>query len=98
MMKLNKRMIATIPYTDVNFRWIMDHYDHHLRGTCYYKDKLSYFETIRNKKGLFKDKDKFFCKIYSLNILQKISVLILQKKFEWSVGYEWTYLYRGQRL
>lgn len=40
------KLIATIPYNQVNFKFITNHYDIHYSGTCIYNSNLCEFKSI----------------------------------------------------
>ncbi len=99
------KLITSIPYQDVNFIWISDHWDWHLHGTCYHNNQLCEFKTI---EGVFDfdeenedwiEKIPTMCEIYSLTYLEKLQWKWRQFQFEQCVGYHWTYPYRkaGER-
>lgn len=67
------------------FRWIEEHFDVHLSGTCIYKGKLCYFETE------YPEEDEFYYNIYSLTWQEKLKWLLRQWFFELCIGYHWTY-------
>ena len=58
------KLVATINYNDVKFKWIEDHYDIDLIGLCYYKEKTHYFKT--NDDDYFHDREIIHVNIYSL--------------------------------
>ncbi len=95
-----KNLIATIPYSEVNFKWISDHWDIHLNGTCIYNNKTCEFKTIAGEYKWNKETEEVdvitedVCEIYSLDEKDKKEWLCSQKKFELCVGYHWTYPYR----
>lgn len=78
---MNQR-IAILFYSQVEFVWVSDHWDHHLNGLCRYNNKLCEFQW-----SYFHEK----VKIYKLGFFSKIKWLIRKKLFEWMVGYHWTY-------
>ena len=82
-----------IPYKDVNFLWISSHWDIHLKGLCKHDGKLCAFDTINPE-----DYDNNLVKIIPLSFIEKVKWTIRRKKFEWCVGYHWTYPYRNQDL
>jgi hypothetical protein len=86
------KLITTIKYNEVDFKFISSHYDLHLDGTCLYNKKLCQFKTILGDWNKEKDEWEYdFCQIYELNLKEKIKWKLRQKKFEWMVGYHWTY-------
>ncbi len=94
-----KIKIATVPYEELDFVWISNHWDIHLNGLCNYKNNLCEFKT---KEGEYDwEKEEYIipttCDIYSLSLVEKIKWLSTKKKFELMVGYHWTYPYRKTR-
>jgi len=86
--------VSDIPYEDMNFVWIKNHWDIHLEGLCKYKHELSYFRIDSNYDG---DHSKpFFYNIYELSFIEKLKWLFRKKAFEICVGYHWTYK-KGKR-
>lgn len=86
------KLITTIPYSDVNFRWVENHWDLHLKGICKYNGKICVFET--EEPDYDEDKDEWetpYSKIYELTFLEKLKWLKKQWLFEQCVGYHWTY-------
>lgn len=81
-------LIKTLPYDQVDFRWISNHYDVHLSGTCMYNNRLCRFE---NKSS---DQDDMYVDIYRLNFIESMKWYWKQWIFEKCVGYHWTYPYR----
>ena len=94
---MKKELIETLPYDEVNFRWISNHYDVHLNGTCIFNGKLCEFE---NEYPDFDEEteeyEEMFVKIYKLNLIDKIKWRWKQWKFEKIIGYHWTYPQRKQ--
>lgn len=86
------KKIADIKYDEVNFRFISDHWDVHLTGTCIYNGELCEF------KNQYPDYDEeldeweeMIVEIYQLNLLEKFKWYKKQWLFEKCVGYHWTY-------
>lgn len=77
--------IKILPYNQVRFRWVSNHYDHHLNGTCILNGSLHEF------KCDYEDVDMPQVKIYQLSIWSKLKWLYRQWLFEKCVGYHWTY-------
>lgn len=94
---MKRELIKTIPYNEVKFKWISNHYDVHLNGSCIFNGKLCEFE---NKlPGYNEDTDEWdemFVKIYKLDFISKIKLYWRQWLFEKCVGYQWTYPQRKQ--
>lgn len=77
-----------IPYESVEFVWVSDHWDIHLRGLCRFHGELCSFKTLPEIG------DNLFCELAHLGPLQKVRWLLRKKMFEWCVGYHWTYPHR----
>ena len=71
-----------IRYNDVDFKWISNHYDMHLNGTCIFNMELCEFKT-----GIGDDE---MVEIIKLGFGQKLWWRYRQWKFEKCVGYHWT--------
>lgn len=90
---------AQIPYNQVNFRWVSNHYDIHLHGSCIYNNELCEFKCKYPNYNLDTDEwDDVIADIYKLNPLQKLKWYWDQWLFETCVGYHWTYPYRKQGI
>lgn len=105
--------ITTILYDEVDFVWILNHWDIHLEGLCNHNGELCYFETQKGTgywdeeccEDIERECDEYVevipnkCDIYSLTKEEKQSWLKRKRKFEVCVGYHWTYPYRktGER-
>lgn len=76
----------------MDFKWISDHYDWHLRGTCTFKSKICAFEVqypaCDDETG---ELGEVFAQVYELNVIEKIQWHYRQWLFEKCVGYHWTY-------
>jgi hypothetical protein len=84
--------LKTIPYSEVNFRFISHHYDLHLEGTCMFNNKLCYFFT--HYPDWDKENDcwhEAFTMIYKLSIYEKCQWILKQWFFEKCVGYHCSY-------
>jgi hypothetical protein len=100
-------LLAEIPYKDIDFVWVSGHYDHHLTGLCRYQGKLCRFSVVDSENTEYDEKldlgeedyveERWILTgyIYSLTLKEKIKWLYTKKKFEWCVGYHWTYPYRS---
>ncbi len=100
-------LLTEIPYRDVDFVWVSSHWDIHLSGLCRYNGKLCQFSTTQENNPEWDEKrdaedDDYnispfitTCAIYSLSLKEKAKWLFKKKKFEWAVGYHWTYPYRN---
>lgn len=88
------KKITNIPYSKTDFKFVQNHYDLHLSGTCIYNNKLHVFKTI---EWDYYDEDENYenynptCDIYELTLKERIKYWYIQKKFEWMVGYHWSY-------
>ena len=78
--------IATLPYDEIDFVWITDHYDIHLSGLCKMGNTLFWFET--ETKGKHK---KLNCKIFMLTFWEDIKLRIKKFLFEQMVGFHYSY-------
>lgn len=91
----NKILITTLPYNEVSFKFISNHYDVHLNGTCIYNRELCEFENkYPEYNEALDDWEEMFVKIYKLDFLHKLNWYLKQWLFEKCVGYHWTYPYR----
>jgi hypothetical protein len=91
------KLLDIIPYSAAQFVFVSDHYDIHLSGTCQYKGQLCYFKTSDDAYDDENDgRTETVCEIYQLSLLEKLSWRWQQKKFEWMVGYHWTYPQRDE--
>jgi hypothetical protein len=87
-----KELIKLLPYNEVKFRFIRDHWDVHLNGTCMYNGNLCEFEnTSPDYNEELDDWEEMFVKIYKLDFIDKIKWYYKQWLFEMCVGYHWTY-------
>tara|TARA_Y100000310_G_scaffold56232_1_gene51642 strand:+ start:47682 stop:48092 length:411 start_codon:yes stop_codon:yes gene_type:complete len=86
------RLLTRIPYEEVDFVWISNHWDMHLSGLCRYNKKLCYFDNVDD---IYDNKLKdIYVSIHNLIFDEKIEWIIRKKLFEWCVGYHWTYPHR----
>ena len=76
----------TVKYDDMDFVWIVDHWNIHLEGLCRYNGSLCRFKT---------NEETEICTIYSLSILEKVKWLVRKKRFELCIGYHWTYPHKS---
>jgi hypothetical protein len=97
--KLNKRVpIATILYDDVKFKFITNHYDVHLNGTCIFNGELCEFENEYPDYNEEKDDwEEMFVKIYKLSRREKFEWRKKQFLFEQAVGYHWSYPNKNEK-
>lgn len=93
------KKIANIPYSKTDFKFVQNHYDLHLSGTCIYNNKLHIFKTI-NWDYDDEDDENYnpTCDIYELTLKERIKYCYMQKKFEWMVGYHWSYLNKKKNI
>jgi len=102
IMKLKgKELIAEIPYEHVKFKYVSNHYDMHLNGTCIYDGEICEF--VNPYPDYSEELDDLVyenVKIYRLGIAEKIKWIWKQWLFEQCVGYNWTYgkSKKGQEL
>lgn len=84
-------LITTIPYEEVDFNFVSNHYDIHLHGTCIYKGDLCVFYTHREYDD---DMDDFIdtVSIYKLTFIEKLRWELKQYMFELCVGTHWSYI------
>lgn len=84
--------IDVVLYDEVTFNFVVDHWNHHLIGTCIYKNELCLFEATEPTYNHGKDEwDEFYAHIYSLTWWEKQKFKISQWLFEKCVGYHWSY-------
>jgi len=89
---MTRDILALLPYDDVKFKFVSNHYDVHLEGTCVFENQLCLFKTI--DRGWNKEKDEWyelFVEIHRLNWLEKIKWIWKQWLFERCVGHHWSY-------
>ena len=79
---MKRELIDVLPHNQLEFRWVSDHWDVHLNGTCIYDGSLCEFK---------KFDDILFYKIYKLGLLSKLKWYWKQWLFELCVGYHWSY-------
>lgn len=95
---MKRELAAKISYDNVDFRFISDHYDVHLSGTCIYNDALHDFENDYPSYNEEKDEyEDMSVRIYSLDFYTRLKRYWKQWLFEQYVGYHWTYPYRKNR-
>jgi hypothetical protein len=88
--------IAAVPYNQMEFRWVSSYYDSNLNGTCIYNGELCEFKTDVGEYIEEIDKwEEDICVIYKLTWKEKLKWIFRQKKFEWCVGYHYTYFKNG---
>jgi hypothetical protein len=84
------KLIATLPYDEINFVWVSSHYDVHLFGICKMGNTLFYFKTI-NYEDLYDDDKELMCEIYYLTFWEDVKWRLKKFFFEQMVGYHWSY-------
>jgi hypothetical protein len=89
------KLITRIPYDEVDFVWISNHYDVHVSGLCKMGNTLFYFKTI-NIDDYFINEEELKCEIFMLSFKEEIKWKLKKFFFEKMVGYHWTYPYRKQ--
>lgn len=89
---IKRKLIKTLPYNEVNFRWISNHYDVHLNGTCMINGSLHEFENDYPEED-----EHMLVRIYELDLISKLKWYWKQWKFEKCVGYHWTYNVKKER-
>ena len=84
-------LITTIPYKEVEFNFITNHYDIHYHGTCIYKGDLCEFYTHVHYSD---EEDEMVetVSIYKLTFIEKIKWELKQILFELCVGTHWSYV------
>ena len=71
---MKREFVKTVPYNQVKFKWISDHYDIHLKGSCMLNGKLHEFENDYPKEG-----EEMRVRIYRLNFITRL-------KWYWNNG------------
>jgi hypothetical protein len=85
------KKIATIPYDDVEFVWVSNHYDVHLSGLCKMGNTLFWFQT-----RILDDYDNIECDIYMLSFWEEMKLRFRKFSFERMVGFHWSYPQRKE--
>lgn len=85
------KQVAKVPYDDMDFVYVENHYDIHLSGLCRYDGKIHRFLTNDD------DFDDSHCIILELSYIEKLKALWDKKLFEICVGTHWTY-HEGKRM
>jgi hypothetical protein len=94
---MKRELIKTLPYDEVNFKWVSNHWDVHLNGLCTYNGELCEFENDYPEYDEEKDEWKeMLVRIYKLDLMSKLAWKKRQWSFEKMVGYHWTYPQRKQ--
>ncbi len=84
------KLIATLPYNEINFVWVSNHYDVHISGLCKMGNTLFYFKTI-NYESYFENDKELMCEVYMLSTTEEIKWKLRKFFFEQMVGYHWSY-------
>ena len=82
---MKRELLKTLPYSEVNFRWVSDHYDIHLKGSCMLNGILHEFENDYPD-----DDEEMVVRIYRIDLKSKLEWYWKQWKFEKCVGYHWS--------
>ena len=84
--------IKILPYDKVQFKFITNHYDVHLNGSCLYENSICEFKSeYPNYNEETDEWDEQWVKIYKLNWIEKLKWVWKQWLFEKCVGYHWSY-------
>jgi hypothetical protein len=95
---MKRELVRILPYSDVKFRFISNHYDVHLNGTCIYDHSICEFEN--NYPSYDEEKEEWeemMVEIYKLDWAFKLKWMWRQWWFEKCVGYHWSYK-NGKRV
>jgi hypothetical protein len=84
------KLIATLPYDDIDFVWISNHYDVHISGLCKMGNTLFWFET-KNHQEYFYDEEQLVCDVYMLSFWEEAKLRMRKFFFEQMVGFHWSY-------
>lgn len=84
----DRKLIAIIPYYEVDWVFVSNFWDINLEGTCIYNGMLCDFETIDNPDV---DMDNIMVLIYKLSTIQRMNRRIRKTMFEWFVSTSWSY-------
>jgi hypothetical protein len=86
------KKIADVKYEDVDFKFVSDHWDVHLNGTCIYNGELCEFKNQYPDYNEETDEwEDMIVEIYQLNLSEKMNWYKRQFLFERCVGYHWSY-------
>lgn len=89
---MEREPIKTLPYNEVKFKFISDHYDVHLNGSCLYENSICEFRHGYRDYGEENDQWYGQCvEIYELNWGEKLKWIWKQWLFEKCVGYHCSY-------
>lgn len=84
------KRIATLPYDEIKFVWVSNHYDVHLSGLCKMGNTFFYFSTV-NYYDLYEEDKELMCDVYMLSFWEDIKWRLKKFFFEQMVGYHWSY-------
>ena len=79
------RRIATLPYNELSFVFISNHYDVHISGLCEMGGTYFYFKTIDPEA------DELRCEVWDLTFKEDIKWRLKKFLFEQMVGYHYSY-------
>lgn len=85
--------LAKIPYDQMDFVWITDHYDIHLSGLCRVDGELMLFKIVD-----VSDNEMPSYVVYPLTRLQKVKWLWKKWLFEVCIGEHWSYPQRKKGI
>ena len=83
--------MGIVPYEEVKFSWITDHYDIHLTGFCVYEGKRCKFTTMNYEYTEENNSPLLLCKIEHLSKFEIFVSNIDQTLFELLVSKRWSY-------
>lgn len=87
--------IAIVPYKEMDFVFVSNHYDMHLSGLCKFNNEFCRFQIVEFDIN-FDENPEYY--IYKLTTKEKIKWLYRKTLFELCIGYHWTYPYRKNGL
>jgi hypothetical protein len=87
--------IATLPYDEIDFVWISNHYDIHISGLCKMGNTLFWFKTL-NPEDDEDDEEELKCDVYMLSFWEEMRLRARKFFFEQMVGYHWSYPQRKE--
>ena len=90
------RRIATLPYDEIKFVWINNHYDVHLSGLCKLGNTLFYFKTV-NHEDYYEDDTELMCDLFDLTLYEEMKWRMRKFLFEQMVGHHWSYPKRNNK-
>jgi len=81
-------------YDKIEFIWVTDHYDIHLKGLCKYRDRYCRFELMQDSDyetmDVMANGDDVYA-LYTLTDDEAEEFLRQKRLFELCVGYHWSY-------